>query len=174
MECRPGCTCGRHKGHGGRECPPGCTCDRHASRVPTEAEHRACPLGCPCGKHKGWTLSASQRRRQSQAKLLPYGRTTGGTRCGQSQLQRRDTGAAYAAVLCPAGYVRELQVRCGPQWPADSRKLDFAHVESKTNIELDGPYHYHTKEEDAQRDSELRALGWRVIRIRHDQEEVQT
>jgi very-short-patch-repair endonuclease len=49
-----------------------------------------------------------------------------------------------------------------------SYHLDFAHVEGKVNIELDGPCHDHSKNEE--RDTFLRTLGWKVIRINHARE----
>jgi hypothetical protein len=82
-------------------------------------------------------------------------------------------GTLYASILCPAGFVREHRVFFGemidslqrrrPRWYA----LDFAHVEGKINIELDGPSHWNSSEQDLQRDATLKALGWRVIRIKH-------
>jgi hypothetical protein len=73
---------------------------------------------------------------------------------------------AVAEALGPAGFVREHYVRWG-DGRTDFYRLDFAHIEARVNIELDGPYHYSTPEEDALRDTRLRELGWRVIRIRH-------
>ena len=65
---------------------------------------------------------------------------------------------AYASILVPCGYKREFWV--------EKYRLDFAHPYAKVNIELDGPWHYPNL--DAERDAFLRALGWRIIRIRHD------
>lgn len=79
-------------------------------------------------------------------------------------------GADYAAVLCPAGFVRERTVRYYliPGGRLRHFRLDFAHFEAKVNIEIDGTSHADgkSKERDARRDAILRALGWRVIRIR--------
>jgi hypothetical protein len=78
-----------------------------------------------------------------------------------------DTGDTFAEVLCPVGFVREYHLYFGPN---NSRQvvMDFAHVEGQVNVELDGPLHVASKDEDAQRDAALRSLGWRIIRIRHD------
>ena len=80
----------------------------------------------------------------------------------------------FAAILCPAGFIREYQVFYGEQtrktgfgFRRENFQLDFAHVEGKVNIELDGPGHKTMPEEDALRDSILCTLGWRIIRIRH-------
>jgi Protein of unknown function (DUF559)/NUMOD3 motif len=73
-------------------------------------------------------------------------------------------GAAYAATLLPAGYVRERWVQWG-ETRYDRYRLDFAHMAAKVNIELDGPG--HDASGDLVRDLRLRALGWRVIRIAH-------
>ena len=86
-----------------------------------------------------------------------------------------DTGDAFAEVLCPAGYVREHLVYYGerimPVGYGGLRRryfrLDFAHVEGKINIELDGPNHKTQQAEDQTRDAILRELGWKVIRIKH-------
>ena len=81
------------------------------------------------------------------------------------------TGFMYAAILRPAGFVWiyhfELEPRIGGRF-ARNIEMDFAHLEGKINIELDGPWHMKTSEEDAERDSILRSFGWHVIRIRHD------
>lgn len=76
---------------------------------------------------------------------------------------------SYADILCPVGFVREHTV------PLSDRicRMDFAHIESKVNIELDGPTHtVLTRRGDRQRvlDNErdvlLRLQGWKVIRVR--------
>ncbi len=71
----------------------------------------------------------------------------------------------YAAVLCKAGFIREYVVVWGDNG-YERFRLDFAHIEGKVNIELDGKSHNDTKEHDALRDSLLKTLGWRVIRIK--------
>jgi len=54
------------------------------------------------------------------------------------------------------------------QHPVLGYRLDFAHLPSKTAIELDG-YYYHADpgrfRTDRRRDRELAALGWRVVRF---------
>lgn len=72
----------------------------------------------------------------------------------------------FARVLCPAGFVREHHVQWGGV--GEFFRLDFAHLDGKVAIELDGRSHKATAEHDAMRDGLLRALGWRIIRIRHD------
>lgn len=72
-------------------------------------------------------------------------------------------GVEYARLLCPLGYVREHHV----QWEATlgaQHILDFALLEEKINIEIDGPWHDDTNDEV--RDQRLRQLGWKVIRIK--------
>jgi hypothetical protein len=85
------------------------------------------------------------------------------------------TGDAFATVLCPAGFIREHQVfygdrvqKVGHGLRRKKFQLDFAHVEGKIDIELDGPTHWATKKHDAERDTILRALGWKIIRINHE------
>lgn len=74
-------------------------------------------------------------------------------------------GDLYADFLCPLGYRREFCVQWGKR-PGEKHLLDFALVEAKVNIELDGKWHKSTTEQDAVRDSRLKALGWKIIRIR--------
>lgn len=84
------------------------------------------------------------------------------------------TGDDFAAVLCPVGFIREFHVSYGEHvvpTPFGPRRrqfnLDFAHIEGKINIELDGSSHKTTAEADAVRDAILREIGWRIIRIKH-------
>jgi hypothetical protein len=78
-------------------------------------------------------------------------------------------GDDFAAVLCPAGFTREYHFTHTPgiQGGGGRFVLDFAHVEGRVNIELDGPMHLASHDEDTRRDAKLRELGWRVIRIKH-------
>jgi very-short-patch-repair endonuclease len=75
-----------------------------------------------------------------------------------------------AKILTPCGYVREQRIYWGPL-EHDHFVVDFVQLDAKTVIELDGPYHRTNKseEDDALRDATLNALGFRVIRIKHDQ-----
>lgn len=85
-----------------------------------------------------------------------------------------ETAAAFAAVLCPAGFVWEKhRVWFGHKLDALGRRsgscrMDFAHVEGKINIELDGSSHDSTAQsrKDFERDAILRSMGWKIIRIR--------
>lgn len=78
------------------------------------------------------------------------------------------TGEDFAALLCPAGFVREHRVFFGEDKLREFFQLDFAHLEAKTNIELDGPGHRASEEEDKLRDKILKFMGWKVIRIKHE------
>jgi hypothetical protein len=87
-------------------------------------------------------------------------------------------GDDFASILCPAGFIREHRIYYGDPtvqifgYEERLRKknfsLDFAHLEGKINIELDGPGHSIYPSGDDVRDSILRNLGWRIIRIHHD------
>lgn len=88
-----------------------------------------------------------------------------------------NTGKAFASVLCPVGFIREHRVYYGEpvvqvfgrnRFRQKNFSLDFAHIEGKINIELDGPGHKVHPEGDNVRDAILKELGWRIIRIRHD------
>jgi hypothetical protein len=87
------------------------------------------------------------------------------------------TGIEFARVLCPAGYIREHYlyygdhvVRFGITGQLRRRffRLDFAHLEAKVNIEIDGTKHSSPLEieRDRRRDSIIRDLGWKIIRIK--------
>lgn len=45
-------------------------------------------------------------------------------------------------------------------------KLDYAHVEAKIDIEIDGSSHRDKNKSDMRRDAFMRALGWKIIRIK--------
>lgn len=75
----------------------------------------------------------------------------------------------FDSLLRPLGYEREFIVR----WNAAGSlyRLDFAHPDARVNIELDGPCHRANRSaqsRDARRDARLRAIGWRVVRVKHD------
>lgn len=84
------------------------------------------------------------------------------------------TGDDLNKLVAPAGFVREHRIhygepciRTGFGLRRKSFNLDFAHVEGRVNIELDGPCHKSLPAADEERDAILRNLGWRVIRIKH-------
>jgi len=123
----------------------------------------------PKGKKRG-APSAEHRKRNGDARR---GKAMSEEVCQKhSEIARfcftgGQTGNDFAAVLCPAGFVREHHV-CWSRGHNNRYVLDFAHVEGKINIELDGPRHCADKEYDRERDARLKNLGWRVIRIRHE------
>ena len=43
--------------------------------------------------------------------------------------------------------------------------VDFACIKVRLAVEIDGPYHEDRARQDAQRDRELNALGWGVLRV---------
>lgn len=75
----------------------------------------------------------------------------------------------FSLVLTPAGFVREHQVQWGKR-VGEHFRLDFAHVEGKIAIELDGPHHCKEvqKEYDYLRDNVLKNMGWKIIRVKHE------
>lgn len=62
------------------------------------------------------------------------------------------------AALTKAGIPFEYQFRIGRRW------ADFALVEHRLDIEVDGIY-WHEAERDATRDAEIRKKGWSVLRF---------
>lgn len=78
---------------------------------------------------------------------------------------------AFAEVLCPAGFIREYRFYYA-RGIHSYFQLDFAHLEGKICIELDGPSHFNgrTPLDDKQRDEVIRHFSWRVIRIKHGKE----
>jgi len=57
------------------------------------------------------------------------------------------------------------------QWPIDRFYADFACIEEKVVIELDGAAHELTFDRDAARDRRLGRVGFRVLRIPNDEVE---
>ena len=103
---------------------------------------------------KGQTVSAETRAKIAE-KIRPIAPFL--FRGGQ-------TAEDFASVLCPAGFIREHHVLWGRK--NERFVLDFAHLDGKVNIELDGRSHDDTQERDALRDYVLTTFGWRVIRIK--------
>lgn len=71
----------------------------------------------------------------------------------------------YAELLCPLGYIQEHIIQWGGR--GQRYRLDFALLNSKINIEIDGSSHKSRRVHDENRDAILRSLGWRVVRVRH-------
>lgn len=147
-----------------------------------------CRIGCTCGKHQRsleFRDEMSKRRVAEEEALglrglLPRHTHTEESRKSYSRAQRGrkayrgagsynfnggDEGALYASILCPVGYIRHHYVHWG-SGTNDRYELDFAHLDSKTNIELDGPSH-NPVHDDGVRDAKLRLLGWKIVRIEH-------
>lgn len=72
----------------------------------------------------------------------------------------------FAEVLCPIGFIREYKFYYA-RGIHSYFQFDFAHLEGKICIELDGQTHRHTQMYDNQRDEIVKHFGWRVIRIRN-------
>ncbi len=72
------------------------------------------------------------------------------------------------ALLEPLGFQRQYCVPSGKAGPP--YKLDFGQPDLKIDVEIDGKQHAETRiqERDRERDAQLAALGWRVIRIRNE------
>jgi hypothetical protein len=145
----------KKSGSGGNSLPcyPGCKCGRHSNagniigrvRGPQTEEWRA-------------NISSGLQRHAAQNGTAFYG--------GKGELSFADT-------LCPAGFIREYVLWFGNKTDRLGRatgrcRMDFAHVEGKIDIEIDGISHDNMKQQkhDVERDGILRNLGWRVIRIR--------
>ena len=178
-KCLPGCKCGKHNGNAGRgnkPCPVDCTCQKHREYTKQDRENaasagRLCEPGCSCGRHKDHTCPSNCTCDKHHSTACPPM-----CQCERHTYRERPDagyywhggaeGDLYASILLPAGYQRHKYVWYG-LGRYDCHELDFAHMEAKVNIELDGPYHYHTPAEDILRDSRLHALGWKIIRIKH-------
>jgi len=71
----------------------------------------------------------------------------------------------YANLLQPLGYIWYHIITVDGS--GLHYTLDFAHIENKINIEIDGSSHKGREEKDNRRDKFLREIGWKVIRVRH-------
>lgn len=85
---------------------------------------------------------------------------------GRHHFTGGDTADAYAEVLCPIGFIREYKFYYA-RGIHSCFQLDFAHIEGKICIEIDGPSHSNTQLYDQQRDEIVKHFGWRVIRIKN-------
>lgn len=168
--------------HDKKYCSKDCA-DRHSSYKPrTEAQKAGCRAaalklhGRPCAATTRAKISSSlmghsvtyelSDAMKKKAKDLAQFRWEGG-----------EIGKGFAEILCPAGYVRELYFYYGehivPLAHGVMRRrfirLDFAHVDAKIDIELDGVGHDDPEQvfEDARRDTILIEAGWRVVRVNH-------
>ena len=83
---------------------------------------------------------------------------------GQGQ-QRNALQQIYADIFLPLGYVEDHPVQWGER--GERYRLDFALVEEKICIEIDGSSHKGKEEHDELKDATLKAFGWKVIRINH-------
>jgi hypothetical protein len=189
--CQPGCNCRRHRvksleermkhRFGKHPCPQGCICGKHKGGFSgfshSETSRQAISSGVTESKPWGRrdNLALAQAVKDSWARLTPEEYAARCLAISEGDPWSPSSGHGFrggpfagviAEILCPIGYIREHHVRWGPHQPTDHHILDFAHPEAKVNIELDGPHHDGSK--DAVRDARLRALGWRIIRIRHE------
>lgn len=155
--CEIGCTCGKHTmlRLGSKACLPGCCiCIKH------DKDHRE-KIARRVTDH--WrSLTPTQRLARADAISKGDPRNEMSGRLGWTG---GEVGSVFAALLQPIGYVREFQVNYDIGI-SSHYKLDFALPSTRINIELDGPY--HDSRDNHIRDSRLRSLGWKVIRIRHD------
>lgn len=78
----------------------------------------------------------------------------------------------WSNCLLPLGYIREYPIKTkghGTNNKVPSNyKADFANIEKKIVVEIDGPDHNTTicKNRDRKKTEVLEALGWKVIRIK--------
>lgn len=72
-------------------------------------------------------------------------------------------GSKYADLLKAADYQREYLLNVSR---TVKFKMDFALVDRKVNIEIDGPFHMGNSVSDQRRDTLLKSLGWKVIRVK--------
>lgn len=74
----------------------------------------------------------------------------------------------FAPLLLSAGYVagHVIPTNRPENNGGGYYKLDYAHLEAKIDIEIDGSSHRFKRESDEKRDTFMRVLGWKVIRIK--------
>ena len=131
-----------------------------------------CLPGCSCRRH-------DNHNPKTRGPLTPEWRAKIGAGVSKTIAENGSpfSGGAiaedFASVLCPAGFVREYHVWFGDKIDSMGKRnghtrLDFAHIEGKVNIELDGYTHDRPqqKQRDVERDALLASFGWKVIRIK--------
>lgn len=137
-----------------------------------------CPAGCTCRKHTPPPYPKGKKLSQEHRENISKGMT--GFRHSHEAIDRMriackknwrggEAGDFFYSLLKPVGFVREYQVY--PQKGRFHFTLDFAHIEGKVNIELDGSHHgvVSTKHVDEERDAILRRLGWKIIRVKYQE-----
>jgi very-short-patch-repair endonuclease len=111
-------------------------------------------------RHK---LKLFKSAKKAQRKLLRGGHTKQQRDCFKATLANAyrvfptAAEAKIAPQLAKLGFVRQL-VECG-------YIADFANLEYKVMVEIDGKVHEHRKGYDANRDRVLRDNGWRIVRF---------
>lgn len=165
LPCVAGCTCGRHR--------PGSTVvyrRTFAHRIAARSKER------PDTTSRNREPRSILTKLRASNSLVEYWEAHPNERHGSGGRRRTsgnfgfsgaETGDLFASILCPVGYIREHVIQYAPG-RYNHYKVDFAHPEARVAVELDGPYHQATEEEDVCRDAKLRELGWKVIRIQHD------
>lgn len=100
-------------------------------------------------------LAGLERARQES----PTGSSwRGGQGCEPNELEK-----SYAWLLA-IGYTSNAPVRVYRNlW----YRLDYALIQNKICIEIDGPSHKKKSVQDATKTAVLETLGWKVIRVRH-------
>ena len=108
-------------------------------------------------------IQAARQAREAKA-TVPYGNTH---RWGKGQYPTPEAVLAYE-MLIPFGFEPEVKVRTNLKRPAPGwYSLDFANVQRKIAVEIDGTSHLAAvrKEADARKDAFLLGHGWSVLRI---------
>jgi len=83
----------------------------------------------------------------------------------QARALRRNTTRLERDAWAWLRLLREEGIAVSRQHPIGKYIADFAIMRARVVIEADGPLHEKTKHADAERDSALAELGWRVLRF---------
>jgi very-short-patch-repair endonuclease len=86
----------------------------------------------------------------------------------KARAMRREPTPAEAVLWAALRGRQTRGFRFRRQQPLDRFIVDFYCAEARLVIEVDGPIHDHSREEDAARESALRAMGFHVMRFSND------
>ena len=98
--------------------------------------------------------------------VLDFSRTDKTTRARKLRSQQTPAERLLWSLL-RANQLSGLKFR--RQFPIGNYFADFACVERKLIIELDGEYHDYTEEEDAKRHQAIEAAGWSILRFANEE-----
>jgi very-short-patch-repair endonuclease len=124
----------------------------------------------PCGGAPGGGGGAAAAMGGSMGKILPRGKAKSLKEPEEQQVQPANVKlTSLEQIMMKTLMAMSLPFRIGVQFPLGPYRTDFAIPVLKLAIDVDGAYWHERPEaqvKDAQRDAELAAFGWSVMRFK--------